>query len=209
MNIFVEPGNPRLSMPVEEVDVEQITTPRVQAMIDKMYEVAAPERSNPEAKVMVGLAAPQIGIYKQIILVDFSVTATRRDLGELKAFINPKIVWRSEEKELEREGCYSVDGRICGAILRPSKIRFTAYDRDGAFIEQELEGFTARIFQHEVDHLEGVRFPDRVDSGSTLHWVEEHQYPEYRKNWRQWPHIVPQEVWQAMKQGHPVSLSCS
>lgn len=203
MNIFVEPGNPRLSMPVDEVLVDQICSPEVQAIIDQMYQVAAPERSDVEARVMVGLAAPQIGIYKQIILVDLSVSAVRRDLGELRVFINPKILWRSDEVEFEREGCYSVDSRICGIVPRSSKIKISAYDRQGNFVEEELSGFTARIFQHEVDHLHGVRFPDQIGSRGVLHWVEEDQYPEYRTSWQNWPQEVSQEVWQAMKEGRP------
>lgn len=203
MNVFVEPGNPRLSSPVPEVPVDQICSKEIQAIIDQMYHVAAPERSDVDARVMVGLAAPQIGIYKQIILVDLSVTATRCDLGELRAFINPKIVWRSEEIEFEREGCYSVDSRICGVVPRASKIRITAYDRQGNFIKEELSGFTARIFQHEVDHLQGVRFPDRVGEEGHLHWVEGEEYPEYKKRWQEWPVEVSQDVWKAMKEGRP------
>lgn len=206
VNIFVEPGNPRLSMPADEVCVDQICSPEIQAIIDQMYQVAAPERSDVEARVMVGLAAPQIGIYKQIILVDLSVSAVRRDLGELRVFINPKILWYSEEKELEREGCYSVDSRICGIVPRSSKIKISAYDRQGNFVEEELSGFTARIFQHEVDHLHGVRFPDQIGSDGVLHWVEENQYPEYRTSWHTWPQEVSQAVWHAMKEGKPFRL---
>lgn len=205
MNIFVEPGNPRLSMPVDEVPVHQIGSSEIQTIIDQMYQIAAPERLDVDARVMVGLAAPQIGIYKQIILVDLSVSAERRDLGELKVFINPKILWRSEEQELEREGCYSVDSRICGIVPRSSKIKISAYDRQGKFVEEELSGFTARIFQHEVDHLHGVRFPDQTGSQGVLHWVEEEQYPEYRTSWQTWPQAVSQKVWHAMKEGKPFS----
>lgn len=204
VNVFVEPGNPALSHPVPEVPVDQICSAEIQAIINQMYHIAAPERSDAEARVMVGLAAPQIGIYTQIILVDLSVSAARRDLGELRAFINPKIIWRSDEIELEREGCYSVDARICGVVPRSAKIQITAYDREGNFIEEELSGFTARIFQHEVDHLQGLRFPDQIGSQGCLHWVEEDEYPEYRTKWHEWPAKVSQDVWQAMKNGTTV-----
>lgn len=203
MEVFVEPGNPRLAMPVDPVAVEEICSAEVQAIINKMYSIAAPERSDIEARVMVGLAAPQIGIYKEIILVDVGVTAARKDLGELKTYINPKIVWKSDEIEYEREGCYSVDGRMCGIVPRASKIKIVAYDRDGVLVEEELSGFTARVFQHEYDHLQGVRFPDRVGPDGTLHWIEEHMYPEYRKNWQEWPLKASWQLWQDMKAGKP------
>ncbi len=203
MNVFVEPGNPRLSLPVEEVLESEISSKEIQEIIDHMYLVAGGERTNPAAKVMVGLAAPQIGVYKQIVLVDVGANA-KRELGELKAFINPKIIWKSEETDKEREGCYSVDGRIFGVVDRPIKITFTAYDRDGNFLTEEISGFPARVFQHEVDHLHGIRFGDRVlQDGGCIHWVEEHMFPEYKKTWQEWSLHVPADVWLAMKNGQP------
>ncbi|MBS0633843.1 MAG: peptide deformylase [Verrucomicrobia bacterium] len=202
MNIFVVPSEPRLSLPVEEVAIADIPSQEVQDVIDNMYEIARGERTDGEKKVMVGLAAPQIGVYRQIILVDVSFNETERKVGELVAFINPKITWKSDEKEEGHEGCYSVDGRLFGIVPRAASIKITAYDREGKSIEQELRGLSARIFQHECDHLEGIRFPDVVgEHGGKLHWIEEDQFPEYKKAPKEWPHIVSLERWQAMKSG--------
>jgi Polypeptide deformylase len=70
-------------------------------------------------------------------------------------------------------------------------------------ITVELSGFTARIAQHETDHLDGIRFPDRipVDQPDKLHWVEPEQFPDYRLNWATWKQLCPRERWEAMKQG--------
>ena len=136
-----------------------------------MFDIARGERTDPEAKVMVGLAAPQIGISKRIILVDIGVDSDRKNLGELTAFINPEILWHSEELVDGREGCFSVDDRVVGVVPRSKSIKIRAYDREGNLVSLELADFTARIFQHETDHLNGIRFPDRVGEGGKLQWV--------------------------------------
>lgn len=201
INIFVVPSEPRLSMPVDEIAIVDIPSKEVQDVIDTMYEVASGERIDGEKKVMVGLAAPQIGIYRQIVLVDVGFTDDRK-FGDLVTFINPKIVWKSEDTEEGHEGCYSVDGRIFGLVPRSTAIKITAYDREGKFVEQELSGLAARIFQHEYDHLQGIRFPDVVsECGGALHWIEPDQFPQYKESYKTWPTHVSQEMWQAMKSG--------
>ncbi len=201
MSIFTPPGDPSLCSVAEKVVIEEITSEEIQGIIEQMYAIARGERGDTEKRVMVGLAAPQIGISKRIILVDLGVQATRRELGNLEVFINPEIVWYSEDQIEEREGCYSVDRHICGIVRRSAKIKIQAFDRKGNRLEKELSGFTARIFQHETDHLNGIRFPDRVGPQGRLHWVKEDQYPEYRDNWETWPVSCPWKVWIDMKAG--------
>jgi len=98
-----------------------------------------------------------------------------------------------------REGCYSVARQVCGYVPRANAIEIRAWDRFGNPIHERWEGFTARIFQHEIDHLEGIRFPDRVGPNGALHWVEEEDYPEYKKQWENWPHKCSWEMWINMK----------
>lgn len=203
MSIFIRPEDSFLNMSVAEISVEEIRDGDTQAIIDYMIEVACGQRGDTDKGVMVGLAAPQIGIGKPIILVDMGVDADRKDLGQLQAFINPRIVWHSVEQEEGREGCYSVDRRVAGIVSRPVKIKFTALDRHANPIEAEITGFTARIFQHEVDHLRGIRFPDIVGPEGVLQWVEEDKYSEYKGEWRNWPVRCPWDVWQKMKEGQP------
>lgn len=203
MLVFTPPGNPILRTMVPEVPLEEIATDEIQTIIDQMYQIAKGERKDLENRVMVGLAAPQIGIPKQIILVDVGVDADRKNLGDLQVFINPKLLWQSEETIDGREGCYSVDSRVLGIVRRAARVKVSAYDRHGNFLTQEFSGFTARIFQHEIDHLNGIRFPDRVGEEGILQWVEEEEYPEYRKNWQHWPVRCAWSTWLDMKHGKP------
>lgn len=203
MPTFIRPEDSFLNKSVAEMSVDEIRNDDTQAIINFMLEVASGQRGDTDKGVMVGLAAPQIGIGKPIILVDMGVDADRKDLGQLQAFINPRITWFSEEQEEGRESCYSVDRRLAGIVKRPVQIKITAYDRNANPIEAELSGFTARIFQHEVDHLQGIRFPDKVGPDGILQWVDEGMYPEYRESWRNWPVRCPWDVWQKMKAGQP------
>ena len=101
----------------------------------------------------VGLAAPQIAIPKRIIVLDAGD-------GERQALINPKIV-QAEGNEIDVEGCLSVPG-VYGEVERYSQIRVSAQDVKGEFLEIEAADFLARVLQHELDHLEGVLFVDKV-----------------------------------------------
>lgn len=196
--LLTQPSAHFLASRAQEVTQEEI--PKVQKIIEQMYHIARGERQDVSKTVMVGLAAPQIGIGKRIILVDLGVGSERMNLGTLTAYINPEIVWKSEEIEEGREGCFSVDRRIVGIVPRSRSIELIAWDRHGRPVHEKWDGFQARIFQHEVDHLNGLRFPDRVGPNGTLQWVEEEQYYEYRKNWKNWPHKCAWETWLKMKE---------
>lgn len=189
---YVPPQDPILKNKSSEVALEEIQSPRIQGIIDQMLELSLIER---EKGRMVGLAAPQIGIPLQIILVDTIITPERMDFSHpLDVFINPKITWISDEMEEFREGCFST-GSLAGKVPRAKKIQFEAYTRDGEKVELELEGYNARIFQHEVDHLNGLRFPDRMTNFENLHWVEEDEIEEYRANYESWPKKCSKEEW--------------
>ena len=106
----------------------------------------------------VGIAAPQIGINKNLIVVQ------RFDkVGEpFESYINPKIIWRSKFIRKGVEGCLSIPDRR-EEVLRSNTIRLQYISKEGKIKEENIEGFTAVIFQHEVDHLYGILYPDRVE----------------------------------------------
>lgn len=106
----------------------------------------------------VGIAAPQIGINKNLIVVQ------RFDkVGEpFESYINPKIIWRSKFIRKGVEGCLSIPDRR-EEVLRSHTIRLQYISKEGKIKEENIEGFTAVIFQHEVDHLYGILYPDRVE----------------------------------------------
>ena len=122
----------------------------LQQLIDDMIETmyAAPG---------VGLAATQIGVPKRIFVVDTSVGRNRNDLT---VFVNPTFVER-EGMQLEEEGCLSVPG-FNATVVRPSRTVIKGLDRHGTELTVEGTGLLARAFQHEMDHLEGVVFIDRL-----------------------------------------------
>ncbi len=203
MPLFVLPSDPLLNRSADVVPVESIQSVEIQSIIQKMMEVARMNQIDTGDGVMVGLAAPQIGISKRIILVDMSVTEKRKNTGKLEAFINPEIIWYSDDIVFGVEGCYSVDDHLDGKVPRSEKIKVRAYDSTGELFEKEFSGFQARIFQHEIDHLNGIRFPDRVGDKGALHWIPDGKYQEYRDNWETWPLICPFDIWLKMKAGEP------
>jgi len=100
-----------------------------------------------------GLAAPQVGVLKRIIVVQ---------LGEgTKAFVNPEIIKKTKEAEIFEEGCLSFPG-VYLKIKRAKGVEIKAIDLDGKEIQIKTKGLVARIFQHEIDHLDGVLFVDRI-----------------------------------------------
>jgi len=119
-----------------------------------------------------GLAAPQVGIGKRIIIienppiVDAAGEETNKPLP-LLILINPLITKYSSEKCNFEEGCFSVP-LYRGDVIRPAKIRVTALDQDGKSIKINASGLLARVLQHEIDHLDGVLFTDLIEDKSTL-----------------------------------------
>ncbi len=105
----------------------------------------------------VGLAAPQVGVQRRVILVQ----RQDRDGDPVELYVNPRVSWFSEQVELGWEGCLSVPAGF-GQVERPTGISVQYDQSDGQRIEEAVEGWTARIFQHEIDHLDGVLFLDRT-----------------------------------------------
>jgi len=130
--------------PVDAVtsDIERL----IDDMVETMY--AAPG---------VGLAAPQVGVPLRVFVVDISVG---RDATGLIVMVNPEIVER-DGVQLEEEGCLSVPG-FNATVVRPSRVVVKGLDRSGAEHQHEGSGLLARAFQHEMDHLDGTLFVDRL-----------------------------------------------
>ena len=125
-------------------------TPEIDRLVDDMIETmyAAPG---------IGLAAPQVGVPLRIFVVDVSIG---RDPSALLVMINPEFVDR-DGMQLEEEGCLSVPG-FNATVVRPSRVVVKGLDRMGQPVEREGTGLLARAFQHEMDHLDGTLFVDRL-----------------------------------------------
>lgn len=199
MEKFVKPDDPVLVRIAEAIDISKISSSETQKAIEEMLGVAYGEQVDRSKPLLVGLAAPQIGISKRIMLVDVAAKG-RGEVGDLRVYLNPGIVWASGEESKWYEGCLSTD-RVCGIVQRPTKIKIKAFTREGELVEEEHEGYTARIFQHEIDHLNGIEFVTHITDDDKLHWVEKDEFPEYRDNegWRNWPKKCPREKWEQIK----------
>lgn len=117
----------------------------------------------------VGLAAPQVGVSKRIIIVASKPNSRYPYAPEEppEAMINPEILVYSEEQEFDWEGCLSVpDTR--GKVPRSKSITLSYTNRTGRQIKKNYEGFLARVIQHEVDHLNGITFVERMERGEKL-----------------------------------------
>lgn len=202
---FVEPSHPVLSQVAEEIDPKEITTQPIQDLIQKMMEIAGVERGNPGKRVLVGLAAPQIGVSKRLILVDTGANG-KGGITNVKAYINPKIISRSTEVTEWYEACFST-GQVVGIVSRPKVVTVVALNDKGEEITETHTDYIARIFQHEIDHLDGKRFPPLVKDDDKLHWVEKEEFPIYRnqEGWRNWPNKCPREKWDAIQKGEKYS----
>jgi len=196
---FVKPISQILMKKAETIPVEKIQSKSVQDLIEAMLKIAYGEQKDRKKPVLVGLAAPQVGISKRIILVDVGANGLG-DVSDLRVFINPRIVKFSKRKKRWYEGCFSTD-RVCGIVARPSIITIQAYTQEGKEVTTKYKGYVARIFQHEIDHLNGIEFVKHVKSKNDLHWVEEDEFPKYRnkQGWRKWPHKCSKETWYKIK----------
>jgi peptide deformylase len=124
----------------------------------------------------VGIAAPQIGILQRMIVVES--TGWKNDKDELvgviplQTLINPKITKYSEEKEERFEGCLSVPQNN-GYVERPKKIKVSALNLSGETVNIKASGFLSRVLQHEIDHLDGILFTDRIKDKTKILRVDE------------------------------------
>jgi len=121
----------------------------------------------------VGLAAPQVGVPSRVIVVEFGDENDEEAPKKLYTLINPEITFPSEEKVSGIEGCLSVPG-LLGEVERYTKAVVRGKNRQGKPVKVTAEGWLARIFQHEIDHLDGILYPDRA----TKVWKPEQVKPE-------------------------------
>jgi peptide deformylase len=143
--VVPDPLLKQVSKPVEVVDDE------MRALMDDMLETmyAAPG---------IGLAAIQVGVPRRVIVMDL---ARPEEEKQPRYFVNPEILWASEETAPYEEGCLSVP-EIYDEVERPAKVRIRYLNYQGEQIEEEAEGLYAVCIQHEMDHLEGVLFIDHL-----------------------------------------------
>lgn len=147
-------GDPRLLESARPV--EQFASPELAALIDDMFDTMA-------AAGGVGLAAPQIGVGLQVVIFGFEASERYPAAAAVPQtiLINPLITPLSAEESLGWEGCLSVPG-LRGEVPRFTRIRYQGCDERGLPIDRTVDGFHARVVQHECDHLIGRLYPTRM-----------------------------------------------
>jgi peptide deformylase len=157
---YGDPVLRRRAAPVREV------TPEIRSMIREMVETMY-------AEVGIGLAATQVGIALRVMVVD-----QEGGLGA-RALLNPEIV-EQEGRAVAEEGCLSIPG-IFAPVARAERVRLTAHDEDGQPVDLDARGLFARVLQHEMDHLNGMLFIDRLEPAlrdRIKRTIKKHGFPE-------------------------------
>ncbi|NGZ84993.1 peptide deformylase [Duganella aceris] len=157
-------GDPRLLRVAEPVT--EFDTPAMRELIADMFDTM-------HAANGAGLAAPQIGVNLQLVIYGFKQNVRYPDAPQVPetVLINPVLTPLSDEMEEGFEGCLSVP-RLRGAVPRWSKLRYEGVDQLNQPIKREVDGFHARVVQHEVDHLLGVLYPMRITDFSKFGFTE-------------------------------------
>ena len=167
---IIQKDNPTLHLIAREVSAEELGTPKIQKIIENMKEALHAEEDG------VAIAAPQIDISFRIFVVSGKVPKliemqekkeTDIDLKDIKEnipdeiFINPKIVKASKTRAVMEEGCLSVRW-LYGKVKRSKQVTIEAMNEKGEPIKRGASGLIAQIFQHEIDHLDGILFIDKA-----------------------------------------------
>lgn len=158
-------GDPRLRQVAETVNA--FDTPELDALIADMRDTMA-------AYDGAGLAATQIGVLQRVMIFGIESNPRYPDAEPvpMTVLVNPEFEIVGERRVSDWEGCLSVPG-MRGVVPRFERIHYRGYDQTGMLIEREVDGFHARVFQHEYDHLDGVLYPDRIEDHASFGFIEE------------------------------------
>lgn len=167
-------GDPRLSEVSDEI--ETFDTAELHQLIEDMFDTMHAENG-------AGLAAPQIGVPLRVVIFGFDSNPRYPDSDPVPQtiLINPEIEPLDDITEEGWEGCLSVPG-MRGVVTRYRRIRYTGFDAAGKPIDVTAEGFHARVVQHEVDHLDGILYTQRLTDPKRFGFIEELQQAGYFNN---------------------------
>lgn len=163
-------GHPGIRQGTEPVSSEELHSQAIQRLIDDMVETMRDADG-------VGIAAPQVHVSKQIIAIEVSPENPRypnHPAVPLMVLLNPMIIDHAETMEEGWEGCLSVPD-LRGLVPRWTRVTVSGLDREGQDVALDAEGFFARVIQHEVDHLNGKVFLDRLPDLQTLTHLREYE----------------------------------
>lgn len=164
---IVKLGNPSLREISNPVNENEFDSQELHNIVDTLFFALKKEGG-------VGIAAPQIGVNQRIIVFGMEKHPVYTEVESIPytVLINPIIHILTDELEEAYEGCMSV-GTLRGKVSRPKRIFYSGFDVNGHLIENEVAGLHARVVQHEIDHLDGVIFLDKVTDHLSLGFHEE------------------------------------
>lgn len=187
-----DPDSVVLRSATQDVGLAELRTKALQADIDQMLDFVYGKSNKGENRdnhkpTTVGLSANQVSLSKSIAIVDLAIG--HKDFNDVHTLINPKIVWSSKTRVKRAEGCVNLDN-IWGEVERPNRVKVEAYDRSGNKISLDLHGWPAALLQHEIDHLNGKLFIDRIDDPTKAHLVKKGEYTRYKKEHGHWQNLI-------------------
>ncbi len=169
---IIRMGHPLLRKEAKKVPIKEIKSPQMANLLKDMHDTMKDSDG-------IGLAAPQIGVSLQVAIIEIPEDSPRypgTKKSDLLIIFNPKITVIDQKKQGYWEGCLSVPG-LRGFVERPRKIRVDFYNENADKVSLELEGFLSTVFQHEIDHLFGKLYIDRIRDTQKLCYNEE--FEEY------------------------------
>ena len=169
MREILERNNPLLRKIATPVEPSEFGSLWLLELVEEMRQIM-------KEKGAIGIAAPQIGVSKRIILFGTNYTRRRQPKENIPdtILINPVITMLSTEKEFAYEGCLN-GGGLMGEVPRSTEIEYSGFYLNGEKITKRVTGLEACMLQHEVDHLDGILFFDRVEDKDTIISYEEYQ----------------------------------
>jgi peptide deformylase len=170
-------GNPVLRLVARDLEPHEIRSEGFRRLVEDMIETMHAEQG-------IGIAAPQIGESVQVAVIEIDEESARypgQQPFDRSVFVNPRITVLDDAEQGFWEGCLSVPN-LRGYVERPRRIRVDYLDAEGAPCSIEAEGFLATVFQHELDHLQGVLYVDRIRDMTKLATID-----DYMRFWRDAP----------------------
>lgn len=176
-------------LPLTKRDLRKTTVQQeIEALIDFVYgNNNKGKNRNRNHAMTVGLSANQVGLNKRISIVDMAIG--KRGYSDIQVLINPEITWMSTATVENCEGCVNLPS-IWGYVKRSKRIKVKALDRSGNEIALTLNGWPAILLQHEIDHLNGKLFIDKLPDAKGAFHVEDGDYQKFKQEKRAWKKFI-------------------
>lgn len=193
MNLLVlEPNHSILRSPCKIISKNELRKNSVQNEIEALIDFVYGNNNKGKTKsrrnaTTVGLSANQVGIAKRISVVDLAIG--RKGYSDIHVLINPEIIWASKSVIERCEGCVNLP-TIWGYVQRSKRIKVKAFDRSGNEILLTVSGWPAILLQHEIDHLNGKLFIEKLPDPKKALFVEDNDYHEFKQKKSKWNKFI-------------------